>query len=89
MLPKENRVTQVRAELINEVSTDSSRLLLSILSGPIAFVVVWLIPLAGLNPNAHFGLSAFAWTLAWWVLTSGSMVGDWLPAVGAVPDLAG
>jgi solute carrier family 13 (sodium-dependent dicarboxylate transporter), member 2/3/5 len=67
--PKENRVTQVRAELSNEVSSESSRLLLRILSGPIAFVVVWLIPLAGLNPNAHFGLSAFAWTLAWWVTT--------------------
>ena len=61
---------QNQAESIPEVSTGVPlRLLVSILSGPIAFFIVWLIPLAGLNPKAHFGLSAFAWTLAWWVLT--------------------
>ena len=47
----------------------AARLVVGILSGPIAFLIVWLIPLAGLNPQAHFGLSVFAWTLAWWVLT--------------------
>ena len=58
------------AVLVPEASSGvAPRLLLSILSGPIAFLVVWLVPLAGLNPRAHFGLSAFAWTLAWWVLT--------------------
>ena len=40
-----------------------------VLSGPLAFLAVWATPLAGLNAQAHFGLSAFAWTLAWWVLT--------------------
>jgi solute carrier family 13 (sodium-dependent dicarboxylate transporter), member 2/3/5 len=50
-------------------SADVAGRLLGLLSGPITFVVVWLVPIAGLNPKAHFGLSAFAWMLAWWVLT--------------------
>ena len=39
---------------------------LRVLAGPAAFAAVRAMPLAGLGPEAHFALAAYAWTLAWW-----------------------
>ena len=39
---------------------------LRVLAGPAAFAVVRAAPLAGLGPEAHFALAAYAWILAWW-----------------------
>jgi sodium-dependent dicarboxylate transporter 2/3/5 len=41
-------------------------LFLRILAGPAAFLVVQALPLTGLESKAHFGLSCYAWVLAWW-----------------------
>jgi sodium-dependent dicarboxylate transporter 2/3/5 len=43
--------------------------LLRVVVGPVAFLIVQAIPLAGLQPEAHLGLSCYAWVLAWWVST--------------------
>ena len=62
-----NVVSQSQAEVKREGSQkNASTLFLRILSGPLAFVVVLVIPLAGLEPGAHFALSSYAWVLAWW-----------------------
>ena len=50
-----------------EAATGRSAFVLRLLSGPAAFVAVRAAPLADLAPEAHFALSAYAWTLAWWV----------------------
>ena len=42
---------------------------LRLLAGPAAFAAVRAAPLAGLAPEAHFVLAAYAWILAWWVAT--------------------
>lgn len=42
---------------------------LRLLAGPAAFAAVRSAPLAGLAPEAHFVLAAYAWVLAWWVAT--------------------
>ena len=39
---------------------------LRLLAGPAAFAAVRALPLAGLEPEAHFALAAYAWVLAWW-----------------------
>ena len=39
---------------------------LRVLAGPAAFAAVRAVPLAGLGPEAHFALAAYAWILAWW-----------------------
>ncbi len=36
------------------------------LAGPAAFAAVRAAPLAGLGPEAHFAVAAYAWILAWW-----------------------
>ena len=40
---------------------------LRLLAGPAAFAVVRAVPLAGLTPEAHFAVGAYAWVVAWWV----------------------
>ena len=40
-----------------------------ILAGPLVFFIVQAIPLTGLDPRAHVGLSCYGWVLAWWVTT--------------------
>jgi anion transporter len=40
-----------------------------ILCGPVAFLLVQALPMAGLDPKAHLGVSCYAWVLAWWVAT--------------------
>ena len=42
---------------------------LRLAAGPAAFAAVRAAPLAGLAPEAHFVLAAYAWILAWWVAT--------------------
>ena len=39
---------------------------LRVLAGPAAFAAVRAAPLAGLGPEAHFAVAAYAWMLAWW-----------------------
>jgi solute carrier family 13 (sodium-dependent dicarboxylate transporter), member 2/3/5 len=34
--------------------------------GPLAFLAVQAVPLAGLKPGAHFALASYAWVVAWW-----------------------
>ena len=36
------------------------------LAGPAAFAAVRAVPLAGLGPEAHSALAAYAWILTWW-----------------------
>lgn len=40
-----------------------------VVSGPLAFVVVQLIPMDGLEPRAHVAISCYAWVLTWWAST--------------------
>ncbi len=40
---------------------------LRLAAGPAAFAAVRAAPLAGLAPEAHFALGAYAWVVAWWV----------------------
>ena len=49
-----------------EVLTGQQAFALRVLAGPAAFAAVRAAPLAGLGPEAHFALAAYAWTLAWW-----------------------
>ena len=74
-----------------EAATGRRAFLLRLLAGPAAFAAVRAAPLAGLTPEAHFVLSAYAWVVAWWV----AMPVPWavtsflpfvlLPAGGALP----
>ena len=50
-------------------STGRHTFVLRLLSGPAAFAAVRAAPLAGLAPEAHFVLAAYAWIVAWWVAT--------------------
>ncbi|MYK89950.1 MAG: hypothetical protein F4018_17325 [Acidobacteria bacterium] len=50
----------------SEVLTGRRAFALRVLAGPAAFAVVRAAPLAGLGPEAHFALAAYAWILAWW-----------------------
>ena len=68
-----------------------NRVVLSVLAGPLAFVITQVIPVAGLKPEGHFALSTFAWVLAWWVLQpipwaiTGMLPLVILPLAGAMP----
>ena len=50
----------------NEALTGQRAFALRVLAGPAAFAAVRAVPLAGLGPEAHFALAAYAWILAWW-----------------------
>lgn len=50
-----------------EAATGGRAFLLRLLAGPAAFAAVRAAPLAGLPPEAHFALGAYAWVVAWWV----------------------
>ena len=52
-----------------EPSTSWRAHVLAVLAGPTAFVIVRAAPLAGLAPEAHLTLGAYAWIVAWWVTT--------------------
>ena len=52
-----------------EASTCRRAFALRLLAGPAAFAAVRAAPLAGLAPEAHFVLAAYAWVVAWWVAT--------------------
>jgi solute carrier family 13 (sodium-dependent dicarboxylate transporter), member 2/3/5 len=54
--------------LVNEGHTPL-KFFLRVMVGPLAFVIVRLIPLEGLAANGHFALASYAWVLAWWVTT--------------------
>ena len=41
--------------------------ILRILSGPIVFTIIQLIPIADLESKGHLALSAFGWVLTWWI----------------------
>jgi len=43
------------------------RTLVRIFIGPVLFLIVQALPLAGLEPAAHFALSCYVWIIAWWV----------------------
>ena len=49
-----------------EALTDRQAFALRVLAGPAAFAAVRAAPLAGLGPEAHFAVAAYAWILAWW-----------------------
>ena len=51
---------------VNEALTGQQAFALRVLAGPAAFAAVRAVPLAGLVPEAHFALAAYAWILAWW-----------------------
>ncbi len=79
-------------EVEPEVTTNKTlTYLLSVLSGPLAFVMTYAIPMAGLKPEGHFALSTFAWILAWWVFQpipwaiTGLLPLVLLPLAGALP----
>lgn len=40
----------------------------SVLSGPLTFLLVYLIPIAGLPYPAHVVLATFGWAVVWWIL---------------------
>ena len=50
----------------SEGLTGQQAFALRVLAGPAAFAAVRALPLAGLGPEAHFALAAYAWILAWW-----------------------
>ena len=50
----------------NAALTGPQAFALRVLAGPAAFAAVRAAPLAGLGPEAHFALAAYAWILAWW-----------------------
>ncbi|MYD69585.1 MAG: hypothetical protein F4W89_02405 [Acidobacteria bacterium] len=61
-----------------------------LLAGPLAFAIVYAVPLNGLAPEAHFALSSCAWTVVWWVtMPVPWAVSSFLPLVllplGAMP----
>ncbi len=61
-------MSQLQAEAKPRDSTNKAlALFFRILAGPLAFFLVQAIPLADLKTEAHFGLSCYAWILAWWV----------------------
>jgi len=41
--------------------------ILRLLSGPIVFAIIQLIPIAGLESAGHLALSSFGWVLTWWI----------------------
>lgn len=49
-----------------ETSTGDQAFLLRVLAGPAAFVLVRVLPLPGLAPDAHFAISGYAWIVVWW-----------------------
>ncbi len=49
-----------------EALTGQRAFALRVLAGPAAFAAVRAAPLAGLGPEAHFAVAAYAWILAWW-----------------------
>ncbi len=51
---------------IGEAPTGQQTFALRVLAGPAAFAAVRAAPLAGLGPEAHFAVAAYAWMLAWW-----------------------
>ena len=64
---------------------------LRLLAGPAAFAAVRAVPLAGLGPEAHFAVAAYAWILAWWATVpvpwavTSFLPFVLLPAGGAMP----
>jgi sodium-dependent dicarboxylate transporter 2/3/5 len=61
-------LSQVQVQATPQAAENHAlKLVLALLSGPVAFFIVQAVPLAGLDPRAHFGLSCYAWVLAWWV----------------------
>ena len=50
----------------SEALTGHQTFALRVLAGPAAFAAVRAVPLAGLGPEAHFAVAAYAWILAWW-----------------------
>jgi len=67
---KELGLSQAQADTKPDVAANQTlKLVVSILSGPLAFLLVQSVPLAGLDPRGQFGLSCYAWVLAWWVTT--------------------
>jgi sodium-dependent dicarboxylate transporter 2/3/5 len=85
-------VSQLQGEAGPQVSTNKTfQLFLRILAGPLAFLVVQAIPLAGLDPRAHAALSCYLWVLAWWATTpipwavTGFLPLILFPIVGAMP----
>lgn len=60
-------MSQPQIQFKSEVSAKKAyNLIFRIIIGPLCFFIVQAIPLAGLEPKAHFALSCYAWILAWW-----------------------
>ena len=60
-------MSQRQVEAKPEASINKTfKLFLRILAGPLSFLTVQAIPMAGLGPEAHFALSSYAWVVGWW-----------------------
>ena len=57
-----------QAEKLKVSTGKAFKCFIQVAAGPFAFLLVQMIPVAGLKPEGHFALSTFAWVLAWWVL---------------------
>jgi anion transporter len=68
-----------------------NRSILALITGPLAFGIVQIIPMASLKTEGHVALSTFAWILAWWVFQpipwaiTGMLPLVILPLAGALP----
>jgi len=77
--------------MAKEKSSGPLNYLIKILSGPVLFIIVQLIPIEGLDPKGHIALSCFVWILAWWITqpipwsVSGLLPLLILPIAGAMP----
>ena len=43
------------------------KLLLRFASGPITFLLLYLLPMGELSPQARTALAVFGWMIAWWM----------------------
>ncbi|KPU42472.1 sodium-dependent dicarboxylate transporter SdcS [Oxobacter pfennigii] len=41
---------------------------INLLSGPLVCLLVYLIPIPGMDPNGHITVALFAWLIFWWML---------------------
>ncbi len=75
----------------SEALTGQRAFALRVLAGPAAFAAVRAVPLAGLGPEAHFAVAAYAWILVWWATVpvpwavTSFLPFVLLPAGGAMP----
>lgn len=52
---------------VEAVAAARAKTLLKLASGPAAFVIIYLAPLAGLSYQGRVALATFAWAVVWWL----------------------